>query len=197
MTIRTPKSHFPALCLALVLNFSALLTLAFLMTGCESKNLISGFRLAFAASAPFVQSLVTSGAVTQTKADAAKTDIGDAITAASQAETCIKAITSSGAQKRVEKAKCYFQLAQDLRLILERHNLAGEPRLDQIATIGAGAIEAFEAFYTTVNTGGTVTGPDGGITHTGADGISGSDADKELERSVKALNDQLKDLVGS
>ena len=159
---------------------------------CDS--LLTSFKVGFAASKPFVQSLATSGALTQGKADIVVRDISDGVAAADRGDGCIKAITVSGPAKRVAKAKCYLAVATDLRGILARHNISGDARLDQIATIAAGAIEAFEAYYTAVNTGPAVTGPDGGITHTGADGIDGSDADKQLESTLKSLNQQLKDL---
>lgn len=175
----------------------SLLTNSFLLMSCGGSNLIAGFRVAFAASKPFVQSLVSSGALTQARADAATKDIDDGIAAAARAETCDKAITVTGSAKRVAEGKCYFALAQDLRGILARHNIGNNPRLDQIAAIASGAIEAFEQFFTTVTTGPAVTGPDGGITHTGADGISGENAEKQLKNTVEDLNRQLKALTHS
>jgi hypothetical protein len=168
-----------------------LLSLALLSAGCD-PNLATGFKIGLSAAKPFVQSLVTSGVLTQGVADLATTDVTDGVNSAVRAETCLKAVTVTGPGKRVGNAKCYFALAQDLRVILARHNLGGAPLLDQIATIVTGAIEAFEAYYTSVNTGPEVSGPDGGITRTGADGIQGSDADKQLRSTLEDLNKQLK-----
>lgn len=182
------KRHF----LPVVVAFSILV-----MTACGTE-LVTSFKVAFAASKPFIQSLVTSGSLSQEKADAATTDIQTGVDAAARAEICIKSIVpSTVGARRTARAKCYYDLAQDLRVILDRHTLEGDSRLDQIAAIASGAIEAFEAYYTTITTSPEVTGPDGGITHTGADGIAGQDADRQLSSTLKSLNKQLKDLTGA
>lgn len=187
----TPKNTNPIRALLLISILLYVSTAAM----CGSESIATGFRIGFAASKPFVQSLVSSHTITQELADTATRDIDDGIGIAERTESCVRAAKPlPKPQSRVAQAKCYYQAAQDLRVILARHNLDQNEQLSRISTIASGAIEAFEAYYTSVNTGPAVTGPDGGITHTGADGISGVNADKELERTMRQLNQQLKDL---
>lgn len=162
---------------------------------CDSSNIATGFKIGLGASKPFVTSLVTSHTITQAQADLANQDLTDGVNVIANTEDCLKsAKLYEGGKRRVENAACYFQASQGLRTILARHNFDGNERLSQLSTIMSGAIEAFEAYYTTVNTGPEVTGPSGGITHVGADGINGKNAEKELERALKQAKKDLEKL---
>lgn len=143
-------------------------------TACPS--LAQNFRVGLAAAKPFVQSLVPAF-ITQAQADLATTDVGDGIEAVIKTEQCLKAITVTGAAKRVAKAQCYYTTAQDLKVILARHNL-DSPKLNQIATIVQAAISAFEAYYSQVND--ETLSDDGG-----------ESADQELDRKMKDVKRQL------
>lgn len=173
-----------------------LLTAPVVYRACEDSTAIAaGFKAGLAASRPFVTSLVDSGAITQAQSVLAVADLSDGVASVDKAITCLKGIVSSGTAKRIDKAKCYYGSAGDLRTILARHHFdgpdMGSGRLHQLSTIIAGAIEAFEAYYTAVNARPAVSGPDGGITNTGADGASGEDADQQLGETLKDLKKQL------
>lgn len=173
------------LCLVLVLVSSIFLS------GCGSGNLIAGFKIGFAASRPFVQSLVQSGTITQAKADAVIGEINAGVGVAERGEACLREITVTGSAKKVAQGKCYFAVAQDLRVILARHNIGGNPRLDQISLIVAGAIEAFEAYFASVN-----PDADGG-TSRALSSTAVQDPDKQLETRLKELQKQLKNVTGN
>lgn len=141
-------------------------------------SLISSFKAGFAATKPFVQTLVSQGVISQVKADAAIRDIDDGINFASVAQVCISAAGSS----RASKAKCYLTLATNLRTILQRHNIGGSVQLDRVAAIVEAAILAFEA-YTSRVVNESVS----------SDGV---DADKQLETDMKKVRADLKALTG-
>ena len=166
-------------------SLTALILCAILVSGCGS-NLITTFRVAVASSRPFINSLVNSGVITQEKANSVLADINAGIDVASRGETCVKGITGSGNDSKVAKAKCYFALAQDLRGILARHNIGGNAKLDQIASIVEGAIAAFEEYFR------SVTGTQNSITAGGR----AEDPDKTLEAKMKSMQAQMKAVTG-
>lgn len=162
-------------------SLTALTLSAILLTSCGSLTLLGGFRVAVASSKPFVDSLVRSGAISQAKATVVIADINDGIAAASQGEQCLSAVTGTGNAKKAAQAKCYFQVAQSLRAILDRHNIGGNDKLTQIADIVSGAIAAFEEFFrnTTETQEAAITGPP-------------IDHEKVLAAKMKALEEQMK-----
>lgn len=177
-----------------LMNVCLILALSGILIACDS--LVSGFKAGLAASKPFVQSLVDSGSISSGEASNVTQDLTDGVSSLDRADLCLNQIKNlSGGAKRTAKAKCYFTAAQDLRGILARRNFDVHEQLTRYSTIVSGAIEAFESYYASVTTGVEVTGPDGGITHTGADGISGENADKELERSLKEQKKELDALI--
>lgn len=181
------------------LVLSIALSVCLLVGSCGGSDALTGFKVAFASARPFIQnSLVQSGVISQQKADLAVADIEDGLGDATKAQQCVSAITVSGKAKTVAKAKCYYELAEGLRSVLARHNLGGVKQLDAIATIAEGAIAAFESYYASVN-GTAKAAPAGALRSNSVAGtpISEGDADKQLENSLKALNEQLKTVTGS
>ncbi len=173
------------------LALSLLISLSLLLTGCET-NLVTGFRIGLAATTPFVTSLVKSGALTQPETNLATQDLNDGVDSLARAETCLDQTKPlSGGSKRVAKAKCYFQAAQDIRSILARHHLDGNQELNRIQVIAQGAIDAFEAYYAAVN-------PESKPVAVQAEAVpssAGDEADKELERTMKKLEKDMKELT--
>jgi hypothetical protein len=155
-----------------------------LLTGCAGGGLLKGFRAGVASSKPFVQSLVTEGVISQERADKVTRDLEDGIDSAIECEGCLKAITVEGSAKQVAKAKCYFALAQSLRVILARNNIGGVPQLDRIANIIQAGIAAFEEYYRQVETPA--------FAMRGDPALSG-DLDKELERAINEMKRELKE----
>jgi hypothetical protein len=159
-------------------------SLAFILTVCIlsqvacGSNLIASFKAGFAATKPFIQTLVSQGVISQAKADAAIADVDSSLDFASVAQTCL----SAAASDRGAKAQCYLTLANNLRTILARHNIGGSPQLDRIATIAESAILAFQAYFNRVNSR--------------AVGRNAVDADKQLEADLKAVRADLKALTG-
>jgi hypothetical protein len=157
--------------------------MAFILTVCMLSQaacgggLIDSFKAGFGATKPFIQTLVSQGVIDQAKADAAIADIDDSLNFASVAQACVEA---AGSSKPV-KAQCYLTLANNLRTVLQRHNIGGSPQLDRIAVIAAAAIVAFEAYNSRV----TST----------AKGMR-ADPDKQLEADMKAVKRDLDALTG-
>ena len=164
------------------------LVAALLMTACAGDSLIPPFRAAFAASKPFVQSLVTSGTITQEKADAATADIQSGVDIFDHGATCVNGITATGRAKTVAKAQCYYNSAQEVRTVLDRHNIQGAPFLDRVSEVAQGAILAFETYYASVTSKQPSTAAAGDSTAP----VKAVNRDKEAENE---LNDKLKELT--
>jgi len=141
-------------------------------------SLISSFKAGFAATKPFIQTLVSQGVISQSKADAAIADVDSSLDFASVAQTCLSA---AGSDKGA-KAQCYLTLANNLRTILARHNIGGSPQLDRIATIAEAAILAFQAYFNRVNSRSVSRNQ--------------VDPDKQLEADMKAVKRDLDALTG-
>lgn len=165
---------------------AGVLTLCFLIVGC---GLLDSIRSGWAGTKPFVQTLVTQGVITQAKADTAIRDVDDTLAQADVAEQCVDNITSSGNEKKVAKAKCYYAFAQSFRAILARHNIGGSAQLDRIAAIGEGFILALEQYFHRVTRPGEAT-----VAQGEADTVT--DADKALEAAVKKQRAELKAITG-
>lgn len=144
-------------------------------------SLVSSFKAGFAATKPFIQTLVTQGVITQAKADAAILDVDDSLNFASTAQVCLSA---AGSHKGA-KAQCYLTLANNLRTVLQRHNIGGSPQLDRVAVIVEAAIAAFQAYNNRVISPANQ-----------ARSSSRIDADAQLEADLKAVRADLKALTG-
>ncbi len=165
------------------------------LMACSSSDFITSFRVAFSASKPVIEQIAETGAISKAHMDAALADVDVSIEAAGRCQMCIANITAAGTQKKIEKAKCYYQLAQDLRAVLDNHHFQGDKRLDQISAIAEGVISALEEYSAAVNgapagkAGKSATRSDSGKTIT----VTG-DPDKELERKMDGFATQLKAL---
>jgi len=161
-----------------------------LITACGPALLVS--RAILAGSHPFIQSLVTAKKITQEQADTAWRDVSEGIDGFVAADAQLKLIPKTDAKnlRRVKTAQVYKDLALKLRTILERHNIAGSPDLDQIATIVQGAIDALEEYYRAVSGAGDVAQ---GMSSAAADQVSnGADTDAKFEASMKEMKAKLK-----
>ncbi len=108
-------------------------------------------------------------------------DLDDGIASVERGEQCFNAVVGDKAQKRIGQAKCGFQIAQDLRAILARHNVGGSETANKIAGYINTTILALEEFYR------TVTGPTAMVDDSGA-------AEKRLELKLKEVEKGLKSL---
>lgn len=161
-----------------------IIVLCVLVTGC---GLLDNIRSGWAGTKPFISTLVTQQVITQEKATAAIRDVDDVLVQADVAERCVKSITSSGNEKKIAKAHCYFAFAQSFRMVLARHNIGGSARLDQIAAIGEGFIMALEEYFRRVTNPPQVRA-----------GSSGSppDPDNRLKKEVDEKLKELKAITG-
>lgn len=164
-----------------------LLAATLLIAGCDT--LLTGFRAGFAASKPAIQTLVPK-VLTQAQADVVVKDVGEGIDDIAKGESCIKAITASGKVKQIAKARCYVQVAGDLRAILSRHHIGGNQLLDQIASLVNAAIAAFEEYNRVITGVGSMA-----ASSAGADaGAKVADVDENLKKTLTDLDKKLKAL---
>jgi len=129
---------------------SLLVAVLVFTTACDS-SILTAFRSGFAASKPFIQTLVDTNTIPQTAATLAIADVDDGIAALTTGDRCLKAITEEGSAKKLAKAKCYYAAAQSLRTILDRHHFESHETLNRISTIVSGAIAALEEYYRSVS----------------------------------------------
>lgn len=161
-------------------GLAAIVIAALFFSACD-PNLIGSFRAGFGATKPFIQTLVSQGVISQAKADSAIKDVDDGLDFAAAAQTC----ESAAGNSKPAKAQCYLTLANNLRSILERHNIGGSPQLDRIAAIAQAAVAAFEAYHRSVN-----------ATSRSVAETAGIDPDKQLQEDLKAVKKDLKALTG-
>lgn len=123
------------------------LILSLLTQCCGGFSETKEFRLTAIGFKVVVQGLVPN-VLTQAKADIIKRDFDDSANATIRADTCLAGAT--GDQKEIKRAQCFLTLANDLRVILAHHHIAGHPTLDMIAEIIQAAIDAFREFHDAV-----------------------------------------------
>lgn len=161
---------------------SGILVLCFMLT---CGGLLASIRSGWASTKPFIQNLASQGVISQAKADLAIRDVDDILVAGTVAEQCVNSITSSGNEKKIAKARCYFTFAQSFRVILQRHNIGGSAQLDKIALIGESFIVALEEYFR------RATAKPGEVS---AQDVS--DPDKTLESEIKRQREELKAITG-
>lgn len=159
----------------------SVLILLSLISTIACGGLLDSIRSGWAGTKPFIQSLVAAGTISQAKADAAIRDVDDTLAKADIAEQCVDAIPSdlNKTARKIAKGKCYFEFAQNFRMILGRHNIGGSPMLDRIALIGEGFIVALEQYFRRVSGSATL-----------AEAVS--DPDEALEDDIDAHLKELK-----
>ncbi len=159
------------------------------MVAC-SAALLSSARIGLNVSRPFVQQLVIERVIPQEKADIVISDVSDGLDKADACDRCLKAIKETGKAKKVAKGQCYFQLAQDWRAILQRNNIGGVPQLDRVANIIQAGISALEEYFRAVN---SADAPPGMKSVSDVKRAEETDPDKDLEKALKRMRDDLKD----
>ena len=127
----------------------ATLVLSIVLQGCGGFDILAGARAGFAVAKPVIQSLVDQKVIPQNVATTAIADVDDSLNAIGRAQQAVQGIPAglTKAEAKIAKARVDFQLAQDLRSILARHHLGGNPKLDQIAAIADSVITALEAYF--------------------------------------------------
>ena len=116
---------------------------------CGSSSAIKSFRLALASSGPLVDSLVTSGAIPQTKATAIITDFNDGAGCALTLQNAFTAIPSdlSDREKTVRKLNASVNALRCWRAIIDRQNFSAYVRVKHAADIAEGILASMVVFY--------------------------------------------------
>lgn len=157
---------------------SVILLSVMMLGGCG--GILAGVRTGWAVGRPIVDDLVAQQVISADTGAKIKVDIDDGIGSAERGEQCVKNVTGTGTEKKIGKARCYFQVAKDGRAILARHHITGNAKLERYVAIIESVLTALEEYFR------NVTGPQ--------DMAGAVDADKELEGKMKAAEAQLKAL---
>ena len=159
-----------------------ILSTALLLQGCGG-SLLGSLRAALAASTPLVNSLVASGAISQSKATVIVKDFTDGSNCAIGIQTDFKLIASDDPEKKLKKLNAAVKGMRCFRVIMDRQNFAAHPKVQTAANIADGIFSSLVVFYS-----------DSGEMRADASRAPGtvSAADeKELERKLKAEIDRL------
>lgn len=166
------------------------LTLALVITvaACGGGSALKSFRLALASSGPLVNSLVASGAISQSKATAITADFDAGAQcgvvlqrdfAASPKELSKREQTTRKLNASVVGLKCF-------RAIIDRRNFTAHPRIQTAANIAERILASLVVFYS-----------DSGEMGASAESASvqardEEDLERQLEKRVRALKDAMK-----
>lgn len=152
------------------------LVLVLFMLACGSSDVFRGIRIGLAAAKTDLPPAVAK-------------DVDDGIKAVEDGEACLAAATGDRAQKRIAQAKCGFQIAQDFRVILLRHNIGGSPTADKIAKYINTTILVLEEFYREVIPPENARGISAGVSDD-----KWKAAEQKLQTKLKEVERQLKEL---
>lgn len=130
------RSKLSAIALTLILSVS-----------CGGNTALKSFRLALAASGPLVSSLVSSGAVDQSRAGAIIADFDAGAQCGVTLQNDFAAIPKDASDARAQKLTASTKAFKCFRAVLDRQNFAAHPRLQQIANIADGVLASLVIFY--------------------------------------------------
>ena len=160
-----------------------LLALSLLTAACGS-NIIRSFRVALAASAPLVNSLVASGAISDTQATKVIADFGDGAVCADVLQSAFAVIPKDDPDAKTKKLAASVNGLRCFRVIIDRQNFAVNPRIQNAANIAEGILASLVVFY-------SEPGPMRASAQTARRAVTDSD-EKELERKLKLQVEELK-----
>lgn len=187
---RTHETNLPPLRKQIVL--SLLLTIVLKASGCGAADLFKGFQVALQSSRPLVTSLVSSGVLNQTQADAIVTDFGEGAQCGVTAANAFAAIPGDlpANEKKARKFSASQTALQCFRVIVQRRNFASHPRIQNAADIADGILASLVIFYssgaqrTAINARNTSTRT--------VDATSEDELEERLRNRVKELKAALK-----
>lgn len=154
-----------------------------LITSCGSSALKS-FRVALASSSPLVNSLVSAGAIPQTKATAIIADFDAGAQCGLTLQNDFAAIPSdlSDREKKSRKLNASVTALRCFRAVIDRRNFASHPKVQNAANIAEGILASLVVFYSEP---GEMRASDVNASVTAVD-------EKALERELKRQVDALK-----
>ena len=148
------------------------------------SNVIRSFRVALVASAPLVNSLVSSGTITQTQATKIIADFGDGAACADTLESAFAAIPKDDPDVKAKKLTASVNGLRCFRVIISRQNFAANSRIQNVANIAEGILASLVVFY-------SEPGPMRASAEATRRAVTAND-EKELERKLKLQVDELK-----
>lgn len=133
----------------------ALVAVLIIQLACGGGDLIRSFRAALGAATPLVDSLVASGALPQSKATEILRDFDDGAVCAGNLQNAFSRIQKGDPDERSRKFEASSQGLQCFRTIIDRHNFAAHPRVQQAVSIAEGILASLTAYYSTSSIGPT------------------------------------------
>ena len=116
-------------------------------SACGGSDLIRSFRLALAASGPLITSLVQSGAIKENQATLITRDFGDSLSCADTLQADFKGIPKDDPTAKAKKLEASVRGYRCFKVIIDRHNFAANPRVQNVANIAEGILATLVVFY--------------------------------------------------
>lgn len=120
-----------------------------LAVACGGGSILRSFRVALTASAPLVNSLVSSGAIDQTKASAIIADFDAGAVCGLTLQNDFTAIPKDITEREQSSRKLSASVngLKCFRAVIQRRNFAAHPRIQQVADIAEGILASLVVFY--------------------------------------------------
>lgn len=116
---------------------------------CGSSGLLKSFRLALASSTPLVNSLVASGAIPESRAQAIIADFNDGAECGLVLQNSFATIPKdvSKSEERRQKLSASVTAMRCFTAIVQRRNFAANGRIHNVASIAEGILASLVVFY--------------------------------------------------
>lgn len=125
-------------------RITSIFLLAVLLTACGGiDKLVTSLRMALVGGAPLVDFLVSQGKISQAKADALKTDFGDAITVVSALGDDLDAAGND----KIKQLAAAQKAEQAWLAIYGRGDFGANPQLFTVATIANGIFSSILTYF--------------------------------------------------
>lgn len=166
---------------------SLLLTVV-LEFGCGAGSALKSFRIALASSGPLVNSLVSAGAIPQTKASAIISDFDAGAQCGLTLQNDFATIPSdlSDREKKSRKLNASVAALRCFRAVIDRRNFASHPKVQNAANIAEGILASLVVFYSEPGEM-RASAANASVTATDEKAL-----EQELKKQVEALKEAMK-----
>lgn len=169
-------------------KLSAIALTLILVVSCGAGSALKSFRIALASSGPLVNSLVSAGAIPQTKATAiiADFDAGAQCGLTLQNDFAVIPSDLSDREKKSRKLNASVTALKCFRVVIDRRNFASHPKVQNAANIAEGILASLVVFYSEP---GEMRASDATASVTAVDEKA---LERELKKQVDALEKAMK-----
>jgi len=171
------------------------IALVIILAACGGSTLLKSFRVALASSRPLVDSLVVSGAISNPQASAIVTDFDDGAKCGLALQNEFSAIPKElpANEQKTRKFQASENALKCFRVVLQRHNFAAHPRVQNAANIAEGILLSLVEFYSDSDTATSdAVGPRRAPTGRRNTAKDEKELEKQLNDQVEALKEALK-----